>query len=149
VCSPDSEQLGRRLQRFLHGPGGNPRLAEALSARPHWYLGPVSLTLSRLRRCCGPEPGMRYRDPEPSWRRRVAAMAHDLCHDWQPPPLVVGAFGEWEMVVLDGNHRHAALGRAGRASYAAILVFDDAGQFHASRTISSTSATSRTLGIAT
>ena len=124
MAAAESEHLSRWLQRFLHGPGGNPQLAAALSARRHWYLGPVSLGLSRLQRCCGPEPGMRYRDPAPSWRRRVLAMARDLHHGWQPPPLIVGAFGEWNMVVLDGNHRHAALRHAGRTTHTAILVFD-------------------------
>lgn len=28
-------------------------------------------------------------------------------------PLIVGAFGEWDVVVLDGNDRSAALSHAG------------------------------------
>jgi hypothetical protein len=37
----------------------------------------------------------------------------------------VGAFGEWDVVVLDGNYRSAALSHAGRVTHPAILVFDD------------------------
>jgi hypothetical protein len=122
----DGARVGAWLQAFLAGVGGNRLLADALRARPWCYLGPVRFPLDRLRRCCGPEREMRYCDPEESWRRRIGQMAHDIRHGWQPPPLIAGTFGAWHMVLMDGNHRHAALGQAGRAEHPVIFVFEDA-----------------------
>jgi hypothetical protein len=114
------------LEAFLGGDGGNALLAEALRARPWCYLGPVRFPLARLTRCCGPERGMRFRDPEESWRRRIDAMASDLPGGWEPSPLIAGGFGAWHLVLMDGNHRHAALRRVGRDDHPVILVFTDA-----------------------
>jgi hypothetical protein len=109
------------LRTFLRGPGGNPELADALAA-PRWSFLRVALRLDRLARSCGPEPGMRFHDPD--WRRRIASMARDIRAGWQPPPLIAGTFGAWDMVLMDGNHRHAALLEAGRTEHPVILVFD-------------------------
>jgi hypothetical protein len=65
---------------------------------------------------------MAYHDPPESWRRRIARMAADVRGGWQPPPLVAGTFGDWDMVLMDGNHRHAALRRAGRTTHPVIFV---------------------------
>jgi len=122
----DGALVGAWLQAFLAGAGGNPSLAGALRARAWCYLGPLRFPLDRLRRCCGPEPGMRFHDPDESWRRRIGEMALDIRHGWQPPPLIAGTFGAWDMVLVDGNHRHAALREAGRAEHPIIFVFEDA-----------------------
>ena len=65
---------------------------------------------------------MRFQDP--SWRERISAMARDIRDGWEPPPLVAGAFGDWDRVLMDGNHRHAALLAVGRRTHPVILVFD-------------------------
>jgi hypothetical protein len=122
----DGARVAAWLDAFLKGPGGNPLLAEALRATTWCYLGPVSFPLDRLTRCCGPEPSMRFHDPPRSWRRRIAAMARDVRAGWEPSPLIAGGSGAWRLVLMDGNHRHAALRRAGRAEHPAILVFADA-----------------------
>jgi hypothetical protein len=118
----ESARVGAWLQTFLRGAGGNAELATALSGGGWRFLGPVEFPLSRLVRCCGPEPGMAYHDPPESWRRRIARMAADVRGGWQPPPLVAGTFGDWDMVLMDGNHRHAALRRAGRTTHPVIFV---------------------------
>jgi hypothetical protein len=119
---PWPETLSLVIHAFLRGPGGNPELADALSG-PQWSFRQAHVRLDRLRRCCGPEPWMRFKDPD--WRKRIAAMVRDIRDGWQPPPLIAGTFGAWDMVLMDGNHRHAALLEAGRTEHPVILVCAD------------------------
>jgi hypothetical protein len=101
-------------------------LAGVLATREWCYLGPVAFPLTRLARCCGPEAEMAYHDPPASWEGHIARMAADIRAGWRPPPLIAGTFGGWDRVLLDGNHRHAALLACGRVQHPVIFVSEGA-----------------------
>lgn len=111
-----------KLQAMLRS-GSNPNfgLADGLNLVPRYYLGPFVVDLGQVPRCCGPEPDMVYCDPQPSWDAHVGKMVGSIVAGWEPPPLLFSAGGN----LMDGNHRHEALVRAGRTRHSVIVVFDD------------------------
>lgn len=115
-------RLDAALQRLLrHGSNANPALADGLRLRRRWYLGPLLLPLADIPRSSGPEDGMPYPEAPEVWNQRVDVMVAAIRAGWQPPPLLV----EVGSHLMDGNHRHAALLRAGIDRYAAVLMFSD------------------------
>jgi len=110
------------LHMLRTGSNPNPALADGLNLAPRYYLGPVTLELAHIPRCCGPEPHMVYHDPQPNWDRHISEMVQAIKTGWEPPPLLFCAGGH----LMDGNHRHGALTQAGRTSHPTILMFDSA-----------------------
>jgi len=106
-----------RLDAWVHsylggGPWANAGLRDGLRRQPRYWTGPHLLPLSRLERCCGPEPAMEYRVPAETWRRKVAGIASHLDDPMGVPPLIT----EWRagrLSIRDGNHRLAAMVEAG------------------------------------
>jgi hypothetical protein len=112
----DAANCGRLddwAHRYLSaGPWANAGLRDGLRLQRRYWIGPLLLPLTRLERCCGPEPGMEFPVPADAWRRNVAGMASGLADPMEIPPLFV----EWRAGVLsvrDGSHRHAAMTAAG------------------------------------
>jgi hypothetical protein len=103
-------------------PGAEPALADGLNLAPRFYLGPVLLPLTSLRRCCGPEPGMRYPESQDRWVRRVGVMVEMIRTGWEPAPLLYQPALDH---LMDGNHRLAALVQAGRTHHPVLLLFGD------------------------
>lgn len=108
----ESAQAGRLqnwvLDYLAAGHSANPGLRAGLLLQKRYWLGPLSLALSRLERCCGPEAGMAYRVPAGIWAERIESMASGLVDVESLPPLIV----EWRarhLLIRDGNHRHAAM----------------------------------------
>lgn len=116
------EEIARWVGDFLASRGSdNEVLAAALALAPHWWFGPVELPLTDLDRLAGPEDDVRCEVDADEWHDDVTAMEVSVDHGWEPPPLLV----EWRhgrLLVQDGNHRHAALARAG-ATHAWALVY--------------------------
>jgi len=87
-------------------------LRDGLLLQKRYWIGPVSIELSRLERCCGPEDGMIYHVPHEVWKERIECIALGLVDAKSLPPLIV----EWRdgnLIVCDGSHRHAAMSLKG------------------------------------
>jgi hypothetical protein len=116
------EEVASWVGDFLASRGSdNAVLAAALATAPHWWFGPVQLPLAELERLAGPEDDALCEVDPDEWRDDVDSMHESLADGWEPPPLLV----EWQegrLVLQDGNHRHAALVRAGE-SHAWTLVY--------------------------
>lgn len=46
---------------LTNGGWANPGLADGLCLQQRWWIGPISVDISNLSRCCGPEAGMEYK----------------------------------------------------------------------------------------
>ena len=129
--SARSGRLDDWVDHYLSaGPWANEGLRQGLRLQRRHWLGPLLVTLDRLERCCGPEPGMPYHVDAAGWRRRISEIAETLAEPIQVPPLIV----EWrdgQLSVRDGNHRYAAMVQAGWPSCWAIVWCNDATDFEA------------------
>jgi hypothetical protein len=98
---------------FLSSSGSdNAALAEALTSKPRWWLGPVEVPFNQLNRLAGP-PGEPALCPlEDHDLERVEGMEESIEEGWDPPPLIV-SFRDGQLVLEDGNHRVEGLRRAG------------------------------------
>ena len=108
------------LDYLASGYWANHGLRDGLLLQERYWIGPVSLELSRLERCCGPEAGMAYRVPGDVWSERIEVISDGLVDAESLPPLIV----EWQggrLLVRDGNHRHAAMKLKGWTSCFAVI----------------------------
>jgi hypothetical protein len=129
----DAANCGRLddwVDRYLSaGAWANAGLREGLRRQRRYWIGPLTLALDRMERCCGPEPGMEFPVPMDAWQRRVSDMAARLADPAAIPPLIL----EWRAGVLsvrDGNHRHAAMPAAGWSSCWVIVWCNSASDVH-------------------
>ena len=113
------------IDAFLRGPAENEAFADGLKLHHRYWLGPVTVKLHHLERCCGPEPYMEYVMPEESWRQRTTTLSRWIRDGWDMPP-VVGQLRRQRVSVRDGNHRLGALEQLG-IEYAWIFVWNDHG----------------------
>jgi hypothetical protein len=113
---------------FLSSSGSdNAALAEALTSKPRWWLGPVEVPFNQLNRLAGP-PGEPALCPlEDHDLERVEGMEESIEEGWDPPPLIV-SFRDGQLVLEDGNHRVEGLRRAGAREGWAVICFDDPDQ---------------------
>ena len=106
-------RLEQWIYRYLQaGDWANIGLLEGLQKQRRWWIGPVEVELARLRRCCGPEPGMEYRVPQAGWDTHVDELSRNLTEPLAMPPLIA-AYKGGELSIRDGNHRHEAMRRMG------------------------------------
>lgn len=117
------EEVARWVGDFLASRGSdNAVLAAALATEPHWWFGPVLLPLVALERLAGPEDDALCEIEPQEWEDDVDAMQEHLDDGWEPPPLLA----EWQdgrLLLQDGNHRHAALVRAGESRAWTLVYF--------------------------
>lgn len=120
------EELGEWVAEFLASPGSdNGLLAERLTSRPRWWLGPVQVPLERLNRLAGP-PGDPVLCPvdEDDWRDDVEDLEHKVRDGWEPPP-VIASYRDGHLILEDGNHRVEGVRRSGARHTWAVIGFDD------------------------
>lgn len=113
---------------FLSSPGSdNAPLADKLSKRYRWWLGPVQLPLDQLTRLAGPpdQPVLVAIDDDDWWRDDVDDMKEQVEQGWEPPPVVV-TWKDGQLAVEDGNHRLEGLRRAGVEEAWAVVGFERA-----------------------
>jgi hypothetical protein len=110
---------------FLSSSGSdNAALAEELTSKPRWWLGPVQVPFNQLNRLAGP-PGEPALCPlEDHDLERVEGMEESIEEGWDPPPLIV-SFRDGQLVLEDGNHRVEGLRRTGVREGWAVVCFDD------------------------
>jgi hypothetical protein len=121
----ERDELGTWVSRFLSSPGSdNAALAEQLSERSGWWVGPLQLPLDQLHRLAGPpdHPVLCPID-EDDWRDDVEELAERAEEGWEPPPLIV-TFRDGQLVLEDGNHRVEALRRAGETEAWSVVGFE-------------------------
>ena len=84
------------------------------------FLGPVKMPLSLFKRCCGPEPAMKWIIPKEPFEKKVSELQKVISENDDMPPLIVHyVAGEFEL--NDGNHRLEAYSRLGVAEYYVIV----------------------------
>ena len=96
------------VHRYLTGPGQNAAFSEGLTREERFWRGPLLIGLGKLKRTCGPEPEMPYREPADRWDARVAALRAESGGVEHYPPLLV-QYESGRLLIRDGNHRYAAL----------------------------------------
>jgi hypothetical protein len=119
-------ELGAWVAEFLASPGSdNGELAEALTNRPRWWLGPVLISLKHLNRLAGP-PGEPVLCPvdEDDWRDDVEDLERKVREGWEPPP-VIASYRDGRLILEDGNHRVEGVRRSGVRQTWAVIGFDD------------------------
>jgi len=119
------------VHRYLSSePWANAGLRDGLRLQRRYWIGPLLLPLDRLERCCGPEPGMKYRVQAEAWELKVSDIAAGLRDCKNLPPLIV----EWRsgrLVICDGNHRFAAMVSVGWQHCWIILWCNDRDDYSA------------------
>ncbi|NJO83035.1 MAG: chromosome partitioning protein ParB [Blastochloris sp.] len=110
---------------LLSGPWANPGLAYGLRHHPRWWCGPRLVPITQLARCCGPEPELEYPMAVATWEQRVGQIVAGLAAPEALPPLIA-EYRAGMRSVRDGNHRLAALARAGYRAAWVIIWYNTA-----------------------
>lgn len=126
-----------RLEDWIHAyllsDGRNEPFSQGLRRAPRQYMGPLTLPLALLERCCGPEPDMRFQVDARGFEAHVAELMRAVEAGEDMPPLIVN-YAAGAFTVNDGNHRLEAYKRLGRSECAAIVwtsAPQDAAEFEA------------------
>jgi hypothetical protein len=123
------------VDRYLiAGPWANAGLREGLRRQRRFWLGPLLIPLDRLERSCGPEPSMEFRVAAEVWNRRVTSISIGLREPEDMPPLII----EWRSGMLsirDGNHRAAAMLKAGWTRCWMIIWCNSLADYDAARAV--------------
>jgi hypothetical protein len=125
-AAAERDELEDWVAEFLASPGSdNGALAEKLTNRPRWWLGPVEVPLKQLHRLAGP-PGEPVLCPidEDEWRDDVDDLEDKVRDGWDPPP-VIASYRDGQLVLEDGNHRVEGLRRGGVREAWTVIGFDD------------------------
>lgn len=105
---------------FLLSDGHNKAFSDGLKLFDRYYLGPFTMPLSLLSRCCGPEENIKYRVNAEWFEKRVQSLKKTLQSNDDMPPLIVH-FVDHGFELCDGNHRFEALTRLGVKEYPVIV----------------------------
>jgi ParB-like nuclease domain len=119
------DELGDWVAEFLSSPGSdNPELAEELTGRLGWWLGPVQVSIDDLHRLAGPPgaPVLQELD-EDEWRDDVDELSRHIDAGHEPPP-VIASYRDGRLVLEDGNHRVEAARRAGAGQAWTVIGFE-------------------------
>ncbi|HKA93997.1 MAG TPA: hypothetical protein VKE97_09345 [Acidimicrobiia bacterium] len=120
------DALGPWVAEFLASPGSdNAVLADELTARLRWWLGPVQVPLTQLHRLAGP-PGeaVLCAVDDDYWRDDVDDLEEKVEDGWEPPP-VIASYQDGRLVLEDGNHRVEGIRRSGAEHVWTVIGFDD------------------------
>ena len=112
------------VHTYLMGPAGNRAFSEGLKLQPRHWRDPELLPLSSLRRTCGPEPEMPFREAMDSWQARVDEIAASFRALEHFPPLIA-RYTSGELLVSDGSHRLAAFEALGLTHCWVIVWYAD------------------------
>jgi hypothetical protein len=133
LVAANSGSVDAWVDRYLStGPWANEGLRTGLRLQDRIWLGPLLVPLTRLQRCCGPEAAMEFLVPPEAWNRRITALAADLHDPADVPPLIV----EWRsgtLSIRDGNHRAAAMLKAGWTRCWILLWCNSPSDYQAAR----------------
>ncbi len=100
------------VHNFLGSEGNNKAFSEGLKLEKREYSGPIIISTSHLKRCCGPEMDMEYKVDEKYFNKNVSNIITRLTEKKDLPPLIVN-YQNSEFVINDGNHRFEAYKRCG------------------------------------
>lgn len=113
-------KLEKWIHTYLLSDGHNKEFSDGLKLLDRYYLGPVKMPLSRFKRCCGSENGMKYQVSEESFEKKVNSLMKVILEDKDLPPLIVH-YVDGEFELNDGNHRLEAYARLGIEEYYVIV----------------------------
>ena len=128
IQASDAGLLEEWVHEYLHGPGRNPEFSRGLRLQPRRWHGPLSVPLQSLRRSCGPEADMPFREPLDAWERAVGHFAALSAPVEAFPPLLV-RYEQGDLVVSDGNHRYEAFARRGLATCWIVIWYPNLQEF--------------------
>jgi hypothetical protein len=100
------------VHAFLNSVGDNVPFSEGLKLEKRYWTGPLLISIDKLKRCCGPEPGMEYYNAPEDWEPCIKKFQDLIRNGWDMPPLIVQHEGD-KLIVSDGNHRLEAMRREG------------------------------------
>jgi hypothetical protein len=87
-------------------------LADGLCLQQRWWIGPISVDISNMSRCCGPEAGKEYKVAQELWELRITRLMQSITDLMTVPPLIA-EYRSGNLSIRDGNHRHEAIRRKG------------------------------------
>jgi hypothetical protein len=128
----EAGQLEAWVHSYLLGPGGNAPFSEGLKRRTRFWRDPELLPLKVLRRTCGPESDMPFREPLESWQSRVNAIASSF-QDLERFPPLIAQYDSGCLLVNDGSHRLAAFETLGLLQCWVIIWYADETAFEHAR----------------
>jgi len=111
------------IHEFLTTSGKNEKLSTGLKKQKRFFIGPKKIYLNSMRRVCGPEKGMKFRESQERWEKRVKRILSGLKRNWEMPPFIVMC-KRGKLLIADGNHRYEALRRRGFKKYWTIIWHD-------------------------
>jgi len=95
------------VHAYLMGSGNNVPFADGLKREKRYWRGPLEVSLSKLKRMCGPEADMPYRVLEAHWLEKTEGIAKSFEDLEKFPPLLVSIV-DGVFQIDDGNHRFQA-----------------------------------------
>lgn len=113
-------KLEEWIHAYLQSDGHNKEFSDGLKLFDRYFLGPVKMPLSLFKRCCGPEPDMKYHVPADRFEAKVKALQKIIAENNDMPPLIVH-YVEGAFELNDGNHRFEAYSRMGVAACYVIV----------------------------
>ena len=117
----DDGKLEEWIHLFLCGEGGNKPFSDGLKLAQRRYHAPKLYALDTFKRCCGPEPDLKWVIDENSFNERVSKMMEYYKKgDWDMPPLIIQDHGT-HYELNDGNHRFEAMTRLGVKEHWVII----------------------------
>jgi hypothetical protein len=135
------------VDRYLiAGPWANAGLRKGLRRQSRYWLGPLFVARDRLERCCGPEPSMEYWVAAKVWNRRMTSISLGLRESDDVPPLIV-EFRSGTLSIRDGNHRAAAMLKAGWTHCWIIIWCNSLADYDAARAVIDMTSSPTTSGI--
>ena len=108
------------IHLYLNREGRNPAFSDGLKLTERYYFSPVWFPLWFIRRCAGPEPGMKYRIDKDWWISHVSDLEKSIQNDTDMPPLLV-SYVNGKFVLNDGNHRYQAYQNLGAENVPVIV----------------------------
>jgi hypothetical protein len=124
-AAAQGDRLGDWVAEFLASPGSdNAELADELTGRLAWWLGPVQVLIDDLHRLAGPPgaPVMHELDDD-EWRDDVDDLSRRIEAGHEPPP-VIASYRNGRQGREDGNHRGEAARRAGAVQAWTVIGFE-------------------------
>ena len=114
-----NQEIDTWAHAFLNSEGNNVHLSAIMKQKGFWN-GPAQQPLSKMRRICGPEKGLKYHEREEVFHQKIEKMLDAIKKGWDVPPLIVW-YDQDKFSVADGNHRLEALKQSGHQSYWTIV----------------------------